>query len=143
MRLLNAGPAAPHPPLCTHIKKANPTDIDPQTSSRDGFNIFLQMLACNKHFFVFSETGDGPMPTEHCRNAGTNDQTFVSKTRAERRGFQPRCYLDPLFSNKSWTLIYHAFFEMCNKAFSSSLKIGMQYPRYGECLTLHKRPRVV
>ena len=53
MRLLNAGPAAPHPPLCTRIKKANPTDIDPQTSSRDGFNIFLQLLACNKPLICF------------------------------------------------------------------------------------------
>jgi hypothetical protein len=129
MRLLNAGPAAPHPPLCTVSRTPTPLTSIPKPRQETALIYSCRCWRATNVWFVFSETGDCPIPIEHCRKTqGRMTKRSSARPRAERRGFQPRCYLDPLFSNKSWTLIFHAFFEMCNKAFSSSLKIGMQYP---------------
>jgi hypothetical protein len=116
MRLLNAGPAAPHPPLCTRIKKANPLTSIPKPRQETALIYSCRCWRATNLCFVFSETGYCPMPTEHCRKTHERmTKRSSARPRSERRGFQPRCYLDPLFSNKSWTLIYHAFFKMCNK----------------------------
>jgi hypothetical protein len=68
MRLLNAGSCQPRIPRYVPVsRKPSPRATIPKTSWRDGFNIFLQMLACNKLWFGFSKTGYRPIPTEHCR----------------------------------------------------------------------------